>query len=103
MSNAKYSVTMKDAKAICLALVEKSMHAPSFEQVEAELSRLRYQNPSRCVAEFLTIASRDLGHHQFVAGIASRMASQYRDIRGNVRTLVGTLDNLREDHGVPGE
>ncbi len=103
MSNAKYSVTKKDANAICLKLIEDNTTTPSFEQIEFELRRLRYQNPARCVAEFLTIASRELEFHQFVAGVAIRIAGQYRDIRGNVKTLVGTLDNLRDNCGAHNE
>ena len=103
MSNAKYSVTKKDANAICLKFIQEGKHTPSFEDIEFELRRLRYENPIRCVAEFLTVASRELEFHQFVAGVATRLAGQYRDIRGNVKTLVGTLDNLRDNCGAHNE
>lgn len=103
MSNAKYSVTKKDAKAICMKFVNGEMHAPSFEDIEAELRRLGYQRPSRCVAEFLTVASQELQYHTFVAGIGIRLARRYSDIRGDVRAMFGTLDNLRDNCEVPSE
>lgn len=98
MSNAKYSVTKKDAKAICVKLFQStgSAHMPCFEQIEDELRELGYQNSARCVSELLEIAARELDYSRYVAGVGINIARQYREIRGNVRTVVGALDNLRD-------
>lgn len=67
----------------------------SFEDVVTILREMNYRDAERQVVPFLRLL-RDMKEWHPLSMFAERFAGQYRSMKGDVRQLVGTFDNLRE-------